>query len=368
MEVDYYEVLELSKNAGKSEIKKAYRKLALKYHPDQNGGDKEAEEKFKLINEAYEILSNDEKKAVYDRYGKAGLKGQAGGGFGDFGFDMGDLFSSIFGSDFDFSNSQSPKSEKYSPDITMRISLEFKEAIFGCKKTLKYKYKKACSDCEGTGSKSKETQVCPTCHGRGQTSTQQGFLSFVQTCPDCSGSGQVVKDACPACKGCGFKEVKEEYELDIPAGVNTGLTLRVSKRANLMQDGHRGDLYVKIIVEDDERFVRKNDDLYIEVPVLFTQAALGASIKVPTIRGESELTLPLGAHDKQRIRIKGEGVPNIHSKTKGDQIVQISIKFPKNLSDEQRKLLEELNESFGFTNTATHEQEGLFDKIKSFFS
>lgn len=366
MEIDYYEILELQKGANKTEIKKAYRRLALKYHPDQNGGDKEAEARFKQINEAYEVLGNDEKKALYDKYGKNGLNGQASG-FGDFGFgDFHDIFSNIFG-DFGFEQKKA-SSQKYSADLKLSLNLSFKEAVFGCKKTIDYKYKKACPDCKGSGSKSGKTQICPECKGKGQVSYNQGFLSYVQTCSHCDGTGQIISDSCPSCKGSGFKEIKESYELEVPAGVNNGLVFRVNKRANEMNSGHRGDLYIKILVDDDDRFVRNNDDLYIEIPILFTQAALGSTIKVPTIRGESMINLPMGIRDKQRVRIKGEGVKNIHSGEMGDQVVQVSIRFPKNLSEEQKKLLQQLNESFGFENATEHEQEGLFDKIKSFFS
>lgn len=370
MEIDYYEILEISQNADKDTIKKAYRKLALKYHPDRNQGDKEAEGKFKLINEAYEVLSNDEKRAIYDRYGKEGLKGSGGfgGDFGDFG-DLGDIFSSFFGDAFGRNSRQKrgEKNEKFSSELGINLKLSFKEAVFGCKKIIDFVYKDSCKACKGSGAKDGKTITCPKCQGSGQVGVRQAFITFAQTCPDCKGSGVSIAEKCPDCKGKGFNEIKDSLEMNIPEGVDTGMSLRVPGRGNILKDGTRGDMFVKILAEEDETFIRDGDDIYIEFPVFFTQAILGQSIKVPTIRGEAILDLPIGAKDKQRFVLEREGVKDVHSNSIGKQIVQIAIKFPNSLNEEQTRLLEELSESFGVKDGMHQEQKGLFDKITSWF-
>ncbi|ACM63841.1 molecular chaperone DnaJ [Campylobacter lari] len=372
MELNYYEILEISQTSDKETIKKAYRKMALKYHPDRNQGDKEAEEKFKLVNEAYEVLSNDEKRSIYDRYGKEGLKGQAGGfgGFGD--VDLGDIFSSFFGDGFGFGSStrKKEKGNKYPQDLKITTKISFKEAVFGCKKKIDFSYKSFCKSCKGSGSENGKLDTCPHCGGKGQVGVRQGFMTFVQSCDHCKGSGQIIKDKCKTCHGNGYEEIKDHIELDIPEGIDSGMSLRVQNKANeLPNSSQRGDLYIKIIVEDDDKFIRHDDDIYTIVPVFFTQAALGKTIKVSTIRGEADLKLPVGAKDKQKFELTNEGVKNIHNGKLGSHIVQIEIKFPKNLTDEQKNLLLQLEKSFGLADEeAFIEQESLFDKIKSWFS
>ncbi|QOR01665.1 MULTISPECIES: molecular chaperone DnaJ [unclassified Campylobacter] len=372
MELNYYEILEISQNSDKDTIKKAYRKMALKYHPDRNQGDKEAEEKFKLVNEAYEVLSNDEKRSIYDRYGKDGLKGQAGGfgGFGD--IDLGDIFSSFFGEGFGFGSSSQrrEKKEKYPRDLKIATKITFKEAVFGCKKKIDFRYKTFCKSCNGSGSENGKEDICSYCGGKGQVGVRQGFMTLVQTCNHCHGNGKVIKDKCKTCHGNGYEEIKDQIELDIPEGIDNEMSLRVQNKANeLPNSSQRGDLYIKIIVEDDERFIRHEDDIYTIVPVFFTQAALGKTIKISTIRGEADLKLPVGAKDKQKFELANEGVKNIHTGKLGSHIVQIDIKFPKNLNEEQKNLLLQLEKSFGIADEeAFIEQESLFDKIKSWFS
>lgn len=363
MEIDYYEILEITQNADKDTIKKAYRQLALKYHPDRNQGNKDAENKFKLINEAYEILSDDEKRAVYDRYGKEALKGgQAGGGFSD----LGDLFSSFFGRGFS-SRSKKNFDEKFSSELGVSLKLSFKEAVFGCKKNLDFVYKGFCKTCNATGAKGGKTQTCSKCKGKGQVGISQGFITFSQTCPDCKGSGVSASEKCPDCKGRGYNEYKDNVEINIPEGVDSGMNLRVSARGNMPKNGIRGDLYVKIIASEDETFIRDDEDIYIEFPVFFTQAILGQSIKVPTIRGEAILNLPVGAKDKQRFVLENEGVKDVYSSRIGRQIVQIAIKFPNSLNEEQKELLEKLGESFGVKDGIHQDQKGFFEKIATWF-
>lgn len=366
MELSYYEILEISQNADKDTIKKAYRKLALKYHPDRNQGNKEAEDKFKLINEAYEVLSDDEKRTVYDRYGKEALKGGGtSGGFSDFS-DLGDLFSSFFGGGFG-SRSKRNSDEKFSPELSVSLKLSFKEAVFGCKKSLDFVYKGFCKACNATGAKEGKIQTCPKCKGKGQVGVSQGFITFAQTCPDCKGRGVSASEKCPDCKGRGYNEYKDSVEVNIPEGVDSGMNLRVNARGNIPRNGVRGDLYVKIIAAEDETFIRDDEDIYIEFPVFFTQAILGQSIKVPTIRGEAVLNLPQGAKDGQRFVLENEGVKDVHSSRIGRQIVQIAIKFPNSLNEEQKELLEKLSESFGVKDGIHQEQKGFFEKIATWF-
>lgn len=367
VEVDYYELLEISRNADKQSIKKAYRKLALQFHPDRNQGNSEAEAKFKLINEAYEILSDDQKRAIYDRYGREGLK-NSGGGFGGFeDFDLGDIFSSFFGGGFGSRAKRSSQEEAYSQNLSIDLQISFKEAVFGCKKNIEFEYKSACKACKGSGSKDGETTTCSKCKGKGQVGVSRGFMTFVQTCAECSGTGQVIKDKCPKCKGKGYDELSQSVELNIPEGIDNGMSLRVANSGNILKNGVRGDLFVKVFVQDDEVFVRDGQDVYIEFPVFFTQVALGERVKVPTLRSHAFLQLPLGAKDGDRFILENEGIKDVHSTKKGRQIVQIAIKFPKNLNDEQKDLLMKLNQSFGVSKDGFEEQKGFFDRLAQWF-
>ncbi len=369
LEIDYYELLEVEKTADKTVIKKAYRKLAMQYHPDKNPGDNEAEEKFKAINEAYQVLSDDEKRALYDRYGKAGLEGHGGarGGFGGFD-DLGSIFEEMFG----FSRNHSKKERKtynYNLDTAVDVTLEFNEAVFGCKKEVNYKYKTACKPCSGTGAKDGKLENCKTCGGVGQVHSRQGFMTFAQTCPHCSGSGQAKASSCKTCSGQGFEEQKESFKVDIPEGINDGMRIRVSNKGNIAPNGQRGDLYLQIRVKEDSHFVRHDDDIYFEAPIFFTQVALGAKIKVPSLRGELELEIPKGTKDKQQFTFKNEGVKSAQGYGKGDLIVQVKIEYPKTLTNEQKELLLKLEESFGIESTPHQEKfEGMFDKVKKWFS
>lgn len=375
IEMDYYELLEVTKNSDKSAIKKAYRKMAMKYHPDKNPDDKEAEEKFKAVNEAYQVLSDDEKRAIYDRYGKEGLQGHGqAGGFSGGGFeDLSSIFEEMFGGSgfggFGGSSRKERKTYNYNLDIAIELTIEFNEAIFGCKKDVKYSYKDACKSCKGTGAKGGKLSTCPHCEGHGQIHMRQGFMTFAQTCPHCSGSGQAVTSKCNTCNSSGYKEIKDNFEVSIPEGVNNGNRIRVSNRGNIAPDGSRGDLYLQIKVKEDSHFVRHDDDIYIEVPIFFTQVALGDTITIPGLRGELELKIPAGTKDKEQFKFKNEGVTSVQGFGKGDLIVQIKINYPKKLNNEQKELLEKLQDSFGLE-SKPHESsfEGMFDKVKKWFS
>lgn len=346
-ELNYYEVLEISKTSDKEIIKKAYRKLALKYHPDRNADDKEAEEKFKLINEAYQVLSDDNRREIYDKYGKAGLEnsgfsGFSGKDFGDVFGDIGSIFESVFGQGF----SQRRQRSEFEDDIALELNLSFKEAVFGCKKEIKNKYKKYCQACKGSGAKSKEK--CKYCGGEGRLYSRNGFMTFTQTCSHCLGSGEMIKDKCSACNGKKYSIAEETFSIDIPEGIDTDNRIRASQRGNELPNGKRGDLYIVINVEEDDHFIRDGSDVYIEIPVFFTNIILGSTIKVPSLRGELELKIPQNTQDKERFVFKDEGVKQLNSSNKGRFIVQIKIMYPsEKLTTEQRKIAEQLHESFG---------------------
>lgn len=370
-EFDYYEILEIERTSDKEIIKKAYRKLALKYHPDRNPDDKSAEERFKQINEAYEILSDDEKRQIYDRYGKDGLERQGKGFSGDFsGF--GSIFEDLFGQAFGFGSSRRERgdSEKYELDFLMRLDLSFKEAVFGCKKSISIVYKTPCKDCNGSGSADKQPTTCPDCRGKGQVFVQQGFMAFGQTCPRCQGSGSIITNPCKACKGDGFTTKSEEVEISVPAGVDTEMRLRISGKGNQAKSGARGDLYLVLYVQDDAHFIRNGNDIYIEVPVFFTQILLGAKIHIPSLSGEPiKLNLPPNTKDKEQFVFRDEGIADVNGRGKGRLIAQVSITYPKSLNTEQKELVQKLDESFG---VHSKPYENIFhetlEKIKGWFN
>jgi molecular chaperone DnaJ len=369
VEVDYYELLEVEKSADQKTIKRAYRKLAMEYHPDRNQGNPEAEEKFKAINEAYEVLSDDEKRALYDRYGKEGLKQSGYQGFSG-AEDIMDIFEDLFGGFGGFGGGRRKKqrTDAYPLDIELQMEISFKEAVFGTKKEVEYVFKKPCDACGSTGAKDGELKTCTQCAGQGQVFMKQGFMTFSQTCPKCHGSGQEAGEKCPECKGAGYKEEKDKFEVDIPEGIDSNNRLRVAGRGNLSRSGHRGDLYIVFYVKEDEHFIRNGNDVYLEVPVFFTQAALGESIKIPSLTGDLTLELPVGAKDKQQFRFSGEGIKDVQSSQKGSLVAQIKIVYPTSLNADQRELLEKLHASFGYESTP-HENvfESAFEKIKNWF-
>ena len=369
--LSYYEILEVSKSADKAEIKKAYRVKAKKYHPDKNPGDEEAEHKFKLCNEAYQVLSDDQQRSVYDRYGKEGLQGGGGGSRGGFGGfdDLSSVFEEMFGG-FGGGGGQRRRApeEKYPLDLGLNMKISFKEAVFGCEKELDFNFKDACGSCKGTGAKNGKVKTCTQCGGKGQVYMKQGFMTFSQTCPVCHGEGTQVAEKCDDCKGKGFTEAKDSVTIKVPAGIDNENRLRVSGHGNKSKSGSRGDLYVTFQVEEDETFVRHGNDIYLDVPVFFTQAVLGETIKIPSLTGELELELTQGTKDKAQFSFRNEGVADVHGHGKGDLIAQVRLAYPSKLSDEQKELLEKLQESFGIE-SKPHEStfESAFDKVKSWF-
>ena len=374
-EMDYYEALEVSRTCNDSELKKSYRKLAMKYHPDRNPNNKEAEEKFKYLSEAYEVLKDPKKRAIYDQYGKAGLQGQGRGGFSGHQNmdDIMDMFNSMFGSSGGFGGfggggQRRQPNQKYNLDFEIDLKLKFNEAIFGCEKKIDIRYKVPCDDCDGTGAEGGKLETCSYCNGQGQVVMKQGFMSFAQTCPQCHGEGQSVSSKCSSCSGRGFHEEPDSITINIPAGVDSGNRLRAQGYGNRARNGQRGDLYLTFDVEQDEHFIRDGSNIYIEVPVFFTQAVLGESITIPSLDGELKLDLKVGTKDKEQFVFKNEGVPDVHTGQKGQLIAQVSVRYPNKLSDEQKGMLKKLQESFGIESkphTSTFEKA--FSKVKGWF-
>jgi len=369
---EYYGILEVNKGATASEIKKAYRKLALKYHPDRNENDKGAEEKFKQVNEAYQVLGDKEKRGIYDKYGKKGLDSQGFQGYSDMNMDdLGSIFESIFGgafnSGFGGAGGGRQKKRKYPLDSAIELELDFKDAVNGCKKDIKYTFKEPCNECDGTGAEDGHIDKCSECQGKGQVFYKQGFMTFSQTCPKCHGEGTSAVRKCKSCVGKGFVEDLNSTTVDIPAGIDNGNRMRVSGKGNVDEYGRSGDLYIEISIKEDDVFVRHDDDIYIEVPILFTQAALGADVIIPTLTGEMTLSLKTGTMDKQQFIFKKEGITNVHTKEKGNLVAQVKITFPKTLNSLQRELLEKLNISFGKQNTHTDNIGEKIGKIKDWF-
>ena len=347
---DYYEILEITRTSDKETIKKAYRKMALKYHPDRNPDDKNAEEQFKRINEAYEVLSDDSKRQIYDKYGKEGLQnsgfsGFSGRDFSDIFGDLGSIFESAFGSGFGFSSQKSKGA--YNLDEIIGLELSFKEAVFGCKKEIHNSFKVACGDCKGTGAKDGKLETCKDCGGKGQVYMRQGFMTFAQTCPTCKGAGQKSAEKCPKCKGSAFEMSSESFEVSIPEGIDDGNRIRIGGRGNADKNGKRGDLYIAVSVAEDEVFVRDGENIYMEVPVFFTSIVLGTTLKIPSLRGELELKIPPNTRDKEQFVFDNEGVKDVNSAYRGKFVAQIKITYPPKLNAEQKALVEKLQESFG---------------------
>ncbi len=372
-DLSYYEILEVSQNADKTTIKKAYRAMAKKYHPDKNSGDADAEYKFKLCNEAYQCLSDDKQRSIYDRYGKEGLQSMGGGGrrqssgFDDLGSMFEEMFSGFGGGG---RRRQNPADmEKYPLDMNVDMYISFHEAIFGCEKEIEFTYKSACQDCKGTGAKNAKLSTCKDCKGQGQVYIKQGFMTFSQTCPTCQGTGSAATDKCRSCNGAGYEELKEKVTIKIPAGIDSDNRLRVSGKGNIGKRSTRGDLYVTFTVQPDKHFQREGNDVYISIPVFFTQAVSGDTLSIPSLTGELELKLDVGTRDKQHYTFRGEGIEDVHGHGKGDLIAQVDITYPKKLNDTQKELLTQLQESFGIEESKPHENvlDSAIERMKSWF-
>jgi molecular chaperone DnaJ len=368
---DYYEVLGVSRTANEQEIKSAYRRLAIQYHPDKNPGNKEAEEKFKEAAEAYSVLSDAEQRRRYDRFGHAGVSSAAGGGagwgapgFGGIEDILGDLFGfgDVFGGR---AGSARRTAAQRGADLRYDLEISLEDAASGMTAQLRIPRLETCDVCEGSGAKAgTQPENCQTCGGVGQVRYQQGFFSVARTCSTCRGSGKIIKSPCEQCQGAGRVEREKNMEVKIPAGVETGSRLRIAGEGEAgTQGGGSGDLYVVIHVAEHEEFERQGSNLYSSIPVTFAQAALGAQVNVKTLDGQQDLKIPPGTQTGSVFRIKGQGMPVLGGRGRGDLFVSVTVVTPTTLTREQRKLLEQLAE------IETHELEdkGLMDKVRDIF-
>lgn len=361
---DYYEVLGVEKTATQAEIKSAFRKLAKKYHPDLNKDNPDAAEKFKEASEAYEVLSDESKRKMYDQYGHAGVNGASSGGFNGFqggfngaDFDFGDIFDSIFGgggpsfSGFGgfggFGGNSSPRATR-GADVLMHMSVSFEEAVFGCEKKIKLDVTEDCEECDGKGGF--DSEECKTCHGSGTVTREQhsilgAFLSKT-TCPDCGGIGKTYKKKCTACHGKGKVTKNKTLTVNVPAGIDTGNRLRVSGKGNPGSNGGpNGDLYLEFSVENHEYFIREENDIYLEIPLTITEAILGCKKEIPTLYGNVKINIPAGTDSGDKQRIKGKGIDNKTNHQKGDMYLIMKVITPKKLNRNQKKLIDELNKT-----------------------
>ena len=372
---DYYEVLGVSRGASEDEIKKAYKKMARKYHPDLNPGDKTAEEKFKEVNEAYEVLSDADKKARYDQYGHAGVDpnfgaGGFGGGFdGSFDFgDLGDIFGSFFGGGFGGGRRTNPNAPQRGESIRMSIAISFEEAAFGCEKAVTVERYETCDTCHGNGcAPGTSPEVCPDCHGTGtvqvRRQTPMGVFATSSPCPKCGGKGRIIHQPCKDCRGSGMVRKKKTIQASIPAGIDNGQTISIRGQGNAGKNGGpAGDLMITIPVRPHELFRREGTSVLCEAPITFTQAVLGAELEIPTIDGKVKYTLPEGTQSGTTFRLKGKGIPSINGRGRGDQYVTVYIETPKNLNKEQKEALKKFAETMGESNY--EEQKKFFKKFK----
>lgn len=365
---DYYEVLGVSQDASEKEIKKAYKKLAMKFHPDRTQGDKSKEETFKEVKEAYEILNDDQKRAAYDQYGHAAFEqgGHGGGGHGGgFGQDFGDIFGDIFGG-----GGRGRQRQQRGSDLRYNVELSLEDAVKGKSLEIKVPTYVSCEPCDGSGAKKgTSAKTCSTCHGHGQVQMRQGLFAVQQTCPTCSGKGKVITDKCTSCRGQGRVEKTKTLSVKIPAGVDTGDRIRLSGEGEAGEHGApTGDLYVQVNVRDHDIFVRDENHLYCEVPISFVTASLGGEIEVPTLGGKVKLKVPKETQTGKMFRLRGKGVKSVRSNTTGDLMCKVVIETPVNLSSEQADLLRQLEEKMASSNKKHSPKEtGFFDGVKKFF-
>lgn len=367
---DYYEILGVGREASDQEVKAAYRKLALKYHPDRNPDNPTAEEQFKEASEAYSILSDGQKRATYDRFGHAGLQGGAapgfsGDAFADFSDILGDLFGfrEAFGGGGRGARSRAQRGE----DLRYDLEISFEDAMFGMTADIQAPRMEACARCSGSGAEpGTSPATCPTCHGRGEVLYQQSFLSIRRTCGTCNGTGQIIRNACTECRGRGVRQAQRKLKINIPAGVDTGTRVRLSGEGQPgFHGGPAGDLYVFIKVKDHPFFIREENDLHCTIPLNVAQAALGCEIEVPTLGEPSILKVPEGTQHGAKFRFRNKGVAVLNSSSRGDLYVHVEVKMPAKLSREQRKLFEQLRDTLPVDNAPA--DKGLFEKVKDYF-
>ena len=371
---DYYEVLGISKGASEDEIKKAYKKMARKYHPDLNPDNKEAEEKFKEVNEAYEVLSDPNKKARYDQYGHAGVDpnfGAGGAGFdGSFDFgDLGDIFGSFFGGGFGGGGRRTnPNAPQRGESIRLSLTISFEEAAFGCEKEVTVERMEQCGTCSGSGCAAGTTpEVCPDCHGSGQVQvrrqTPMGVFATSSPCGRCGGKGKIIHQPCPDCRGTGTVRKRKTIKASVPAGIDNGQTISIRGQGHAGKNGGpAGDLLITITVRPHELFRREGTSVLCEAPITFAQAVLGAELEIPTIDGKVKYDLPEGTQSGTTFRLKGKGIPSINGRGRGDQYVTVYIETPRNLNKEQKDALKKFAETMGDNNY--EERRKFFKKSK----
>ncbi len=369
---DYYEILGVSKTASAAEIKNAYRKLAVKYHPDKNSGDKEAEHKFKELNQAYEVLKDEKKRAAYDQFGHTtfgqnGAEGPGGNPFGGAGFaDFSDIFNDFFG---DFGGQgRGRQAQVKGADLRYNMTISLEEAFEGKKTDISFAAAGKCGACDGTGSKSKKSTICHTCNGTGRIRTQQGFFAMERTCSACNGEGQIIKDPCKDCRGTGSVRKERELSVNIPAGVENGTRIRLAGEG---EPGHRGgppgDLYIFLTVKQHAIFTREQNDLQCKIPIKFTLAALGGEIDVPSIEGNKvTLKIPEGTQSGDKFRLGGKGMRRLRSTVRGDLFVTVQVETPVKLSDRQKELLHEFEKAE--TDKSNPQSSGFFKKVKDLWA
>ena len=377
---DYYEVLEVPKTATADEIKKAYRKKAIQYHPDKNPGDKEAEEKFKEAAEAYDVLSNPDKKARYDQFGMAGMDGTYGQGgmdmndiFSQFGSIFGDLFGGGFRTGFSGFGGGPTRRVLRGSNLRIKVKLTLEEIDRGCEKKIKVSKYVPCKTCGGTGAKDNKLETCPHCHGSGViTEVKRTILGQMQTqsaCPHCGGEGRIVKDKCHDCHGDGIVKSDEIITINIPAGVQDGMQLAMSGQGNAApRGGIAGDLIVLIEEIPSETFERQDANLYYNAFITFSEAALGASVEIPTLNGKVKIKIDPGTPSGRVVRLRGKGLPIMNGYGRGDLLVSLNVWIPKNLTKEEKEMLEKLKSHPNFQPNPTKQERGFFDKMKEMFN
>ncbi|GIU16715.1 MULTISPECIES: molecular chaperone DnaJ [unclassified Shewanella] len=367
---DYYEVLGVGRDASEREIKKAYKRLAMKFHPDRNPGDKAAEASFKEVKEAYEILTDGDKKAAYDQFGHAGVDpNRGGGGFGG-GADFGDVFGDVFGDIFGGGRRGGQRQAARGSDLRYNLELSLEEAVRGLTKELRIPTLAACDACDGSGAKKGSSPTtCGTCHGQGQVQMRQGFFAVQQACPTCHGRGKIIKDPCNKCHGEGRVEKSKTLSVKIPAGVDTGDRIRLSGEGEAGEFGAPpGDLYVQVSVREHAIFQRDGNNLYCEVPISFSKAALGGEIEVPTLDGKVNLKIPAETQTGRMFRMRGKGVKSVRSHAVGDLLCKVVMETPVNLNERQKELLREFEDTLtGQSKKHSPKAEGFFDGVKKFF-
>ncbi|MFD2191934.1 molecular chaperone DnaJ [Pistricoccus aurantiacus] len=373
---DYYEILGVERGADQKEIKKAYRRLAQKYHPDRNAGDNSSAEKFREVSEAYEVLADNEKRAAYDQFGHAGVDGQAGGfgaggfggaGAGGFSDIFGDVFGDIFGGGG--GGRRHPNAPQRGSDLRYNLELDLEDAVTGTSVDIRVPRHVECGRCDGEGAEpgsSKET--CPTCHGHGQVRMQQGFFAVQQTCPTCHGSGQHIKVPCHECHGQGRVRETRTLSVKIPAGVDTGDRIRLNNEGETgINGGPPGDLYVQVAIKPHPIFQRDGKNLHCEVPINFVDAALGGELEVPTLNGRVKLKIPAETQTGKLFRLRGKGVKPVRGGTPGDLICRVALETPVKLTEHQKDLLRKFQESLGESNSHSPKKSNFFDGVKRFF-